>query len=452
MTSIGEMKMKKSEFASEILRVKEWAEKTGKTHGTCFVKTVGKDDIYGLRITTWAVRNNQGDKTYRIKCAMIAYEHELAQTEINEDVYFNYMGGYNVVWEKKVYSYYGEVEPTNTMLPMEYKFGRAINIGCSDVLYNEEDIKALVPEVKYFDKLPLYGIEKFVRILKKNPQLEYLYKNKKTRYLWTDTRIWKLSSEKQKSIIPLLNKGYSVNDALGLIKYGSSRLEEEREKNRKLRFVTQKLKSKEPLQKVRFSKEAKMTIYKYVATKLDDGWFDYLDYLSASAEIGRTVTDHGVLCPGDFYQQHDSVMETKRELDEARAAKAMRKLESDFAKAAKRIIKKYGPIAESIAYKNLSLKIADSRQFLVQVGDILHICVGVNNYDKKMMEGKCLIIVVMRNEKPVECCELLPTRKGGYELNQLRGSHNQDSKYHDKAEMLINQFIEKQSQLATIGG
>ena len=130
-----------------------------------------------------------------------------------------------------------------------------------------------------------------------------------------------------------------------------------------------------------------------------------------------------------------------------------RKESQRLAKELVKVAAMYLPIAQKITDEDMKLIIPSTNADFVNVGNKLAICVGSNNYDQKMAKRKCLIVFVYKNNEPLECCELV-NEAHHLKINQLRGKHNQPSKYHEKAEELVNQFIQschKTKTLSSVG-
>lgn len=408
------------------------------TYRTWWVKTLVLDYYpdEGLSVICWAIRYRKSDKKPKVKVAYIQTEKRV---EKNSDLYFGHMCGWNMLWERRRnWSwYYGDAEPCDDIV--SYEDAKVPHFG-GELLFDENDVKRLVPETKYCDRLPLSSIIEFIKVFREHPGVELFLKSEKTMFLWSDTRVWNLSKEKQKAIIPYLKKGYSLNDALGLVRYGSrEKMNKEREKASALRRLKKAFKGT----KYKFNDEMLLEIDKYLKSQKASDWL-YIDYLDMSRRLHRLKKNpsRGVLFPRDLNEQHDNMTAIISEIEAAKEAKKQEEFNNETAKAFNEILKKYGGFVREISNKVLTIKIPDNHLFLVDVGNKLDNCVGVNGYSKKMLQGKCLILVIYKDDEPVECCELLPTNKS-FKINQLRGKHNQDSEYHEECEHMINQFIYK---------
>jgi hypothetical protein len=99
------------------------------------------------------------------------------------------------------------------------------------------------------------------------------------------------------------------------------------------------------------------------------------------------------------------------------------------------IAKKYSKL--QIKRNEFKVVVASSSKYMLKVGKILHNCVGTNGYNENMAEGDCIICVVYKSNKMLECCEL----NSKLEIIQLLGEHNFESEYHQQAENIINESI-----------
>ena len=67
---------------------------------------------------------------------------------------------------------------------------------------------------------------------------------------------------------------------------------------------------------------------------------------------------------------------------------------------------------------------------------------SLTSMTKKMIEGKCIILMVYLNDQPLECCELTKKDRGNsLKIEQLRGKHNGETPRHSDCKKLVNQFI-----------
>lgn len=403
--------------------------------GTHYYELLTSDEN-GLVVRLYGIRYRNCDKEPKVKLCF--EERENGEKFVNSDFYFTQMGGYNIIWEKKRTMYYGECVPMNEMYCTEQNYP---NIGRTKQLWDYNDLVYNIPEAKYLTEYPNWQIMKFIRIWRKHPEVETIYKNKQLQWLWSDTRIYKVKSKGR--LINLLKSGLSVNDALGMMKYGSK---DKMLVERRTNLAARKLKG------LRVKREYLSEVEHYLKKK-NSSWDIYRDYLELSKEFGRDINDRGVLFPQNLTEQHDNLVELKREkVEHERELERRKERRKERAKARyfdkknagifNEIIKEFTKCINKANKKSQDLKlvIPNSKLQFIDIGNELHNCVGVNGYDKKMIQRKCLIVAVYLNDKPVECCELKPTKKA-FVIEQLRGDHNQNSEYHDNAKVLVNEFI-----------
>lgn len=424
----------------------------GKTVYKCnYYSLLEMDEQYGLTMNVYAIGYKKSWKKPEIKLAFVVQEDRWL---INSDLYFTGMGGWNMVWEsnkrkkRSVYSWYcyaDSVDPMDELYEMDYKKGSHPPGVPVKPLWGYKDLVELIPEAKYLTEYPT-DIVKFIAIWKKHPQVEIIYKNKKIRNLWTDTRLWKLSEEKQKKVIPWLLKGYSLNDALGKVKYrNDEEMEREREKKRMIAYISKRINPfvmEDGERKYhKFTSKQKIDIYKYMmANELVP--FEYDDYITACLMLKRDVNNHGVLCPRNFKQQHDTCTALANEMRKKEEFKTRSERNKSYIKAAKRLTSKL----KECLYRNdkFELVIPRSMQDLVEIGNTLENCVGATNYDQKVVKGNSIIVVIYMNGTPLECCEIGVKQEYSKQklyLLQLRGKNNLDSEYHKECVEIIDNFI-----------
>ena len=422
-------------------------ETRGQTIYKCnYYSVLSLDEEYGLTMDVFAIAYKKSWKKAQVKLAFSVQEK---RWRINSDLYFTTMGGWNMIWEKKKrstcyswYYYYDSCDPMDELYEREYdKHSNPPNTYIEH-LWNYYDLVKLIPEAKYLTEFPANEIVKFISIWREHPQIEVIYKNPKTRNLWTDTRLWGLSKAKQKEVLPLLLKGYSLNNALGMVKYKSvERMEKAREKQRIIRLVDKEVKPNKWTRKGRIfyhlTNKEKYEIYKYV-NENNIEYCDYADYLSCCFELKRNLKSHGVMFPKDFDIRHDAVVELCKLLEAKKEAMETTKRNKAYIRAVEKLQEKLSGI--DIDTGSFKLVIPKDLLELKDVGDKMEICVGTCGYDQKVVNHESIILVFYRKDMPIECCEL----GVGYKelsLKQLRGRKNRDSKYHDKCLKIINDYI-----------
>ena len=443
---IGVMKMPSIySIPPEILKKAQEIQLRGETIYKCnYYSLLDLDEEYGLTLDVYAIAYKKSWKEPEIKKAFVVQEKRWL---INSDMYFTNMGGWNIVWSKTKkksgywYYYYDTPHPLDELYEREYEKNSYPPNVCVENLWDYNDLVKLVPEAKYLTEYPS-DIVKFISLWRKHPQIEVIYKNPKTRHLWTDTRLWNLGNEKQKEVIPWLLKGYSLNDALGKVKYRSDEeMERVREKNRIIRYIDKNihpynLKNDKRVY-YKLNSDQKLKIYKYINTnKLST--YEYDDYLTCCLQLKRNLKDYGVLFPKQFKEQHDTCAALVNEVLRKKEANKKTRRNNAYVKAAKKLCEAFKECLYSDG--KFEMKVPESMMDLVEIGDKLEICVGAASYDKKVVSGKSIIVVIYLNGKPLECCEIAINKKK-LSLAQLRGKRNRDSKYHSECEEIINNFI-----------
>lgn len=386
-------------------------------------------------IRTYACRKS---KQHGIQCKEILREF-LNHTLVSDDLYFSNLCGYRVVFEKRKNGYY-ILEPTNKMSIAMDNWHPNIYI---ERLYTEKELEeTFKDEIPYLQLGSIDGINSPIEMLRayKDHNIEMLVKNG-LGYL----------AANQKGI-----KRLTANNQKIMLKWIYNNLEYCQKYKPTFAFIIMAMKNNETGEQFRsrcyiendrkyllkngiaLTYERVAEIKKYLENQQCD-ITTYCDYLKASAEIGRDMTQRGVQFPRNLQEQHDSI---KIKLDAKKNAKINRKLKKINAELIKYITK----------YKSLQIVVPKTQNELVVLGNKLHNCVGTYGYGEKMAKGNCIILAIYKNDDPVECCELIKNQKGKLEINQLYGDHNQRSSEHSNAEKLVNKFIRNyQSKRITTG-
>lgn len=418
----------------------DFAKTLHKSSGTIYAKTLDVDEEEGIEITTWALRYNKRDPEVKIKRVFIQSE---TRTRMNSDFYFAPQCGWRVIWERRYSAYFGEVHPEDTLYEGEY----SIPHNSPELLFDIDNVHELLPETKYFKDLPLQTLIEFIQKWRKNKEIEFIYKNEKTQHLWSDTRIFRLTRQKQIKVLPLLKQGYSLNDALGIIKYGSEA---------EMRFQRKCQESKKALKNYKFSKKIIEEITRYIIKQNTDVWM-YNDYLADCKYFKRRLTARGCLFPRNFKESHDNMARMRREDELLKWEREKAKQEAreqmiigQFEKASLELLEQFKDNL-GISKDNLTLFLPMTKKDLIDIGEHLDICVGGGGYDLKVIKGTSIIIAVCMDNQFLECCELTHKRDGSLKIEQLRGKHNEASEKHDDCEQLVNQFIKTYKNQHLVG-
>jgi hypothetical protein len=273
------------------------------------------------------------------------------------------------------------------------------------------------------------GVIEFAKRIKQNPFLcEMVYKTPTVSHMWDCGTLYSMKPSKLKKVMVYLKRGLSLADSMGMVKYGTKE-KMERVRNQKA--------AKRMFSKWSDDPSIQMDMLKYYRKQGRCSCF-YEDYLRMSAEMGRDMSDRGVLFPRDLMGQHDNLVRIRQEEREALEATKRQRIKDMYIAKAKELTAEYASFM-SQTLDGLTLSIPKTCEDLVRIGDELHICVGVGGYDRDVAEGKSIIMTVNKDGKEVECCELSAHARS---ILQLRGPHNQDSEYHESAKKLVNMFIE----------
>lgn len=392
-------------------------------YGIRWVETIDFDQEDGLETTLWCIRYRKSDKSPVAKKAFITSEN---RNRVNSDLYFNHMCGWRILFEKK-YNSWGYCN-----IPMDELYEtdqEAPGISKVELLWDINDLHRLIPETKYFDDVPKRAIIKFIKMWRIHPEVEYVWKDKDLQWFWSDTRIYNLKNKQQ--VIKIIKEHKcSLNDALGMIKYGNEeRMLKERAINR----------YKKLFKDYKISREHLANFDKYFSEQ-QLKVSDYMDYLDLCIYFRKSLKEYGVLFPRKFMETHDQLVELKKMKEEKSSIAKRKRYEKRFGD----IAQKYAKLLNSLSNDTYTLAIPTTVQQFITVGNKMHNCVGTNGYDKKMYQGKCLIIVAYKKKTPVVCVEL----NDKFKIRQIRGKKNMDTKPCDDVKPLINMFTRKAVSVA----
>lgn len=392
-------------------------------YGRMWVETLDVNED-GVEVTLHCVRYRKSDKEPKCKTAFI---HSEKRNRINSDLDFTRLGGWVMLFEPK--NYYGyTVSCEDILIETELNYPGITKV---ERLWDINDLHRLAPETKYFDSVPESKVVEFIKMWRKHPELEFVWKDKDLKWHWADSRIYKLKNKQ--TVIKLLKKnGGNLNDALGLLKYGS---EEKREKERAINRTIRK-----------WNKELDpYHIGKQYVLKLDDYLkgqncevYDYRDYLELCVYFKKSLKDYGVLFPKNLMESHDRLVKLKQLKEDKKERAKLVRMEAKI----KTIASHYEDMLKHLSTDVYKLAVPNSVDQFVDIGNKMKNCVGTNGYQEKMYKGDCLIVVAFKKNKPVVCVEL--TKK--FEIRQLRGLKNQNTKPCNEVKPLINAFINQAVQ------
>lgn len=362
------------------------------------------------------------------------------RNEISEDLYFTFLSGYKVMFGKK--KYYGNIiEPTdnfNKTTDLWYP-----NVSCEH-LFNanelESHFKSVVPYLSLSNLVEVNDPMDLLRKYKSNHMCEMLTKAGFPYLCKWEKGISRLTDSSKKKFIRWImdNKGY-IYTYHPIFKFiiMAMKNNENGEQCRK-RCIMENDRKFLSQHGFDFSTEQVYELDRYLEKQGCDVII-YRDYLEMSQKLGRNIEDRGVLYPRNLIETHDNIQKT---LDK----RAKRKINKNL-KIVSDMLQKYLK-----TYNGLTLVAPETQKQMVQWGNKLHNCVGSNGYDLKVAEGKCIIIGVLKDNKIVECCELVFKEKSmRTKIVQLRGDHNQDSEYHDSAKKLMDSFVKTFNPKTWIG-
>lgn len=168
----------------------------------------------------------------------------------------------------------------------------------------------------------------------------------------------------------------------------------------------------------------------------------YKDYFEAIKGLNLDLHDTKNTQPREFMRMHDLRIDEWESAKAKQEKKEKRQMYADFKKKAESL--------KDLEIENgkYCLIIPGSIQDLKKEGNALHHCVGKMGYDKKMIEGRCIIGFIRikgSEDKPFVTCEYSPERK---KVVQCYGHH--DSKpeaealeFADKWALYINRKAKK---------
>jgi len=187
----------------------------------------------------------------------------------------------------------------------------------------------------------------------------------------------------------------------------------------------------------------------YIVQNAKD-WCDHIDLLKY---FNKDVLNAHYVCPANFEEEHQRLVEKKRIiLERERAEEERLQLERDhqqikkrkkkLAKAKKEYLAekaKFFPLAFSDGQINIAV-LASVDEFETE-GRELHHCVFANEYYSK---PDSLVLSAKKENKRLETIEISLSRM---EVVQSRGLQNQPTEYHDHIINLINQNIHQIAKL-----
>jgi len=172
----------------------------------------------------------------------------------------------------------------------------------------------------------------------------------------------------------------------------------------------------------------------YVA---DGGMF--LDYLQLLSFFNKDLRSPKYVCPSDLKQDHDKYVKKKQELDRKAKLEIQRqkieKEQLDYIKS------KGAYFGIEFTNGDIKVKVLQSVQEFFEQGDIHKHCVFANEYYKK---EHSLVMAAYKKGTPIETIEINLEKM---EIVQSRGLQNKASEYNAQIVKLVNQNMNKITQL-----
>lgn len=316
-----------------------------------------------------------------IKQLNLYYKTLSGKTYSSANLDFTTMSGYLAFYPEDEEDHYSE-DP--------YDWAKAMPV-YTEISKNEIDlIKFVMPKAGYvLDKLLKNNIKDNCEIYdalivwQKHPEMEYLIANGFCE-IGLDRRFWRLTESKMKSIIQyckqhkgeLHNPSYTdVRDAMN--------------------GVDIDLKHTSQYYKVPYG-----VTNEYI-NSLGYGQLGILkDYYQMVRELKKDLTDKYWLMPKDISAAHEKV---KKELENTKRERNNAELE----KVVKALIK-YG-----FQKNGYTVFVPTDWLEIKKQADALDQCLITCEYDKKMMEGKCILVFIQKKGKPIATMEVVSTKKRG---------------------------------------
>lgn len=410
--------------------------------GTYWLNTL--DDADGQPcLRTWALHKLKGKKP-AVKEVVREYLNE--DIYVHGDLYFMGAAGWRVNWgNHKHYSYYMNPELDDNWYLVDLK--QRPGMSSIRLFKNSELIQIFKKYIPYFYMSEDLNIMEYARRYKEFPDAEKLAKAG-FEYLVMDKRILKLSNASKKKFVSWLlqpiNSDYVkshhplYNDITRAIKNGWTM--EKYYYEEAIDIYEENFKQAH----IRRTREQCEEVYNYLNGRKSHpiqliGLHDYIDYLKIAKEMGFNMRLKSVVYPRDARQAHDNLVKTKKAVES-------KTINETLGKIAK-ILKGY-----EIKRKDLKIVFPSCQKDFIDWGKKLSICVGTYGYDKKMVKGESIILMVYCKDSPLECCELIKKdRSKGLQICQLRGAHNFDSPRHEECKSLVNTFIRNYKNQQLIG-
>ena len=337
----------------------------------------------------------------------------------DRNMYITMMAGTKVVWE--------DSRPSVWCFNKEKYFNEwfidgnnIFNVWIKEYLFTNEDLTKLDPSLKYcfWNKQRIID---YVTIYRKYPELEMLSKLGLNRVMYNTAVLKKLKDKNFKKFICMYGGDYNTTGKDLLCAYKHNFKPDDLYKHQQImKRVSEVLKTYKDIDRDK--------LYKYFnryfeLNKCHINVQSYKDMLEAEQFLLLDLTLDKNAFPHDFQKWHDHYTKQMR----------IAKSESIDKRISKRAVR-YKKLEMEI--EGIKLILPHSTEEFINEGEKLHHCVGRMEYNKKMADGKSLILFVRKIEditKPYVTMEYDPKTK---KIKQMYGDH--DSVPEESTSNIIN--------------
>lgn len=280
-----------------------------------------------------------------------------------------------------------------------------------------ELIKLFMPNAKYvLDKLLNTGIKgnsdiyEALTMWQTHPEMEYLIANGFCK-LGLDKRFWKLTDKRRNEIIQYCRQHKSEfnNPSLTNVRDVMNGID------LNLKSISQKYSLPYGVTQEYIDKYSKNYAVMCILR----------DYYRMARELNKDLKDKYWLMPKDIREAHDKV---QKELEN----KNRERNNVELKKVAKKL-QKYG-----FKWNGYTVFVPTDWIEIKRQAEELHQCLLTCNYDKKMMEGKCILVFIQKKGKPIATMEVIPTKRRGKQSGYI-GQFYMDE--HDRKNCLPTPMI-----------
>ena len=359
-------------------------------------------------------------KRFKKETCWTEVERRTLRDSVRRNLYFTQMGGYHPVygvrniksnsWQYYGYHYYyfeesdwnrwGYERPIHVnsqiinlnKLFQEDKYQYCgYSTECGDLLdyleaYNKE------PLVEHFGKMGLQPKSSLVKQCKKDKQF--------CRYLITHTQEIKADWFGPQEVLYAYKNNKSLKESRAYLSYKH--------------LVERETRGWENIKTV-----DRMRVYEFA---VGVGLYNYRDYWRAINAIGLDLNDTKNIYPKDFKRMHDLRTQEYASIKAKENEMKKKQLSDEIAKAAGKYL------TALIENEKYCILLPDKVEDFIREGELLHHCVGVMGYDKKMAQGKCVIAFIREKgsaDTPYVTVEFSLNTKS---IAQIYGDHDSKPK------------------------